>query len=268
MKTKTKNLLSVIVPTFNQDSTIVDDVKNIIKILDQTRFDYEVIVVFDGWGKKTTVNKLKRLHAEKLKVIGFEHNHGKGYAVRFGMAKAKGEMVAFIDAGGDLDPNGISMLLEHMFWYKADIIVGSKLHPASKVSYPFERRILSFFSRIWIWLLFGLKVRDTQTGLKVFKREVLERVLPRLLVKEFAFDVEILAVSRHLGFSRIYEAPIELNYNFQSSIMTKSFFSTLFHTFLDTLAICYRLYFRRYYDDSNMRRWRYDPELNFKVNIG
>ena len=56
-------------------------------------------------------------------------------------------------------------------------------------------------------ILFRLDVRDTQVGLKVFRREVAEQVLPLLLVKRFAFDLELLAVSRALGFGRIARAP-------------------------------------------------------------
>lgn len=268
MKPKTKKLLSVIVPTYKQEKTIVKDIENIRDSLEQIRYDYEIIVVVDGTEQDKTFSKLKKIAGRKIIVIGYRHTHGKGYAVRFGMAKARGEYVSFIDGGGDLNPNGLSMLLEHMEWYNADIIIGSKLHPVSKVYYPLERRILSFLSRIWIWLLFGLNVRDTQTGMKIFKREVLEKILPRLLVKQFAFDVETLAVARHLGYKRIYEAPVELTYNFQSSIMTKSFIYILAKTFLDTLAIYYRLNIRRYYDDSNHRKWRFDPELNFRVNVG
>jgi glycosyltransferase involved in cell wall biosynthesis len=268
MRQDTNKILSVIVPTFDQEKTIVNDLDNIFSVLENTKYRYEIIVVVDGTMVDKTYEKLKKLKRKKLKLIGYKHNRGKGYAVRFGMAKAKGNYIAFIDAGGDLNPNGITMMLEHMFWYDADIIIGSKLHPVSKVIYPFSRRILSILSRIWIWLLFGLNVKDTQTGMKLFKYKVLEKVLPRLLVKQFAFDIEMLAVARHLGFRRIYESPVELTYNFQSTIMTKSFISIIFKTLLDTLAIFYRLNIRHYYDEKNQRKWCYDPELNFNINVG
>lgn len=256
MQQRRGNLLSVIVPTYGQDKTIFADIKNIQGVLEKIRFDYELIIVIDGEKDNKTKNKIAPLAGGKVKILSYKINNGKGYAVRYGMVHAQGDYIAFIDAGGDLNPNGLSMLLEHMEWYNADIIIGSKLHPVSKVIYPFSRRVLSFFSRIWIWLLFGLKVRDTQTGMKIFKKEVVEKVLPRLLVKKFAFDIEILAVSRHLGFKRIFEAPIELEYNFQSTITNKNFISILFHTFVDTLAIFYRLNILRYYDNKNSKLWK------------
>ena len=60
------------------------------------------------------------------------------------MAKTKGDYIAFIDSGMEIDPNGISLVLEHMEWYSADIIVASKHHPASQVNYPLDRKIISF----------------------------------------------------------------------------------------------------------------------------
>lgn len=235
--------------------------------MSQLRYNYEIIVVVDGITDDTFKNA-KKIKSPKVIVIGYQHNHGKGYAVRFGMAKTRGSIVAFIDAGMDLNPNGISMLLEYFEWHNADIIIGSKRHPVSKVNYPFERRAISFLSQAFIRILFGLNVRDTQVGMKFFKREVVKDVLPRLLVKQFAFDIEILAVAFYLGYRRIFEAPIELNYNFKKSIVSQSLISVLFRTFWDTLAVFYRLKILRYYDDSNRRKWKYDPELNFRVNTG
>src|SRR3989344_8535924 len=122
------------------------------------------------------------------------------------MARAKGELIAFIDAGSDLNAKGIGLALEHMKWYEADIIIGSKRHKASKIDYPARRRLLSWIVQRATRFVFGFNVSDTQTGLKLFKREVLDDVLPRLLVKRWAFDVEMLAVAYRLGYRRIFES--------------------------------------------------------------
>ena len=183
------------------------------------------------------------------------------------MAKAKGDIVGFIDAGLDINPNAISMLLEHFEWYNADIIVGSKRHPASKVKYPWQRKIVSFFSQILIGMLFGLKVKDTQAGVKFFKKEVLNKVMPRLLVKRWAFDIEMLAVSNYLGFRRIYEAPIELKLEFGglSTLTSGGFLTILWGTFIDTLAIFYRLRIMRFYDYKNRKNWVTRKYLKGKI---
>lgn len=220
-------LISVIVPAYKQEKTIAADLKRIRAALDKLRYSAELICVVDGKLDRTFQNASSYAKSQKnVFVVGYEQNRGKGYAVRYGMAQSKGDIVAFIDAGMDLNPNGLSMLLEHFEWYNADIVVGSKRHPASKVTYPWQRRILSVGYQTLGWLMFGLKVRDTQVGMKFYRREVLEKVLPRLLVKAFAFDIEILATANHLGYSRIFEAPVEVKLDFKkgSSIVSKGFF--------------------------------------------
>lgn len=258
--------LSVIIPAFRQEKTIKKDIENIENVLEQIRYDYEMVVVVDGKVDKTFENA-KKVKSKKIKVVGYKKNRGKGYAVRYGMARSSGSYIAFIDAGMELDPNGLSMALEHLEWYDADIIVGSKRHPASQVSYPPLRRFFSFGYQMLNFFLFGLKVRDTQAGLKIFRRKVLEKVLPRLLVKRYAFDVEMLAVANRLGFRRIYEAPIKLGYNF-SDLTHAADWKNILNMLLDTAAVFYRLRILRFYDDRNKRRWRYDPDLNFRVTVG
>lgn len=267
IKNSRKTLISVIIPAYKQEKTIVKDMLRIEKVLKQLRYDYEMIVVVDGMDDKTYDRAIK-LASKNVKTFGYETNHGKGYAIRYGMVRSKGNIVGFIDSGMDIIPNGLSMLLEHFEWYNADIIIGSKRHKNSKVTYPTSRKIISIMSQLFIHALFGLNVKDTQVGMKFFRREVLENVFPRLLVKRFAFDIEILAVAYYLGYRKVIEAPIELKYNFASSIVSQDLFKAVMHTLWDTLAIFYRLRILRYYDNASKRKWKFDPELDFKVNIG
>ncbi|OGC38932.1 hypothetical protein A3K42_01310 [candidate division WWE3 bacterium RBG_13_37_7] len=262
--------VSVIVPAYKQEKSITKDIENIYEAMSKTRWDFEVIVVVDGFLDKT-FNEAKKLKKKNLIVTGYKSNYGKGFAVRYGMKLAKGDFIAFIDSGMDINPNGISMILEHMEWYNADIIVGSKWHLASKVNYPFIRKVYSWGYHFLIWLLFNMRIRDTQTGLKVYKRAVLEKVLPRLLIKRFAFDVEILAVAYYLGFNRIYEAPVEIDLNLKDSNFRDNLLfmnAEIRKILLDTLAVFYRLKILRYYDDANKRKWIYDKELELRINTG
>jgi len=257
------NLLSVIVPAFNC-ATIDKDLLGIQKYLEELNRPYEIICVVDGLKneKDKTDEIAKSVRGPGIKVFPYKENRGKGYAVRFGMARARGGTIAFIDAGSDLNASGIGMALEHMKWYHADIVVGSKRHHASRVNYPFSRKILSFIVQRATRFMFGFDVSDTQTGLKVFRREVLEKVLPRLLVKRWAFDLEMLAAAHRLGFKRIYESPIELHFNFASNITH----SAVVNFATDYLAIFYRTRILHFYDDDNHDRWGDDPELKLKYN--
>lgn len=260
------NLLSVIVPSYHQERVIAQNIRSLSAALVHVGIPYEMIIVVDGRDDKTFENAFK-LKDKHVQVVGYEHNRGKGYAVRFGMARAKGEIIAFIDAGGDVNPEGISMLLSHFRWYNADILVGSKRHPASKVNFPWYRRILSWGYQQLVRVLFGLNIKDSQVGLKFFRRNVLEDVLPRLLVKRFAFDVEMLAVAHSLGYTRIYEGPVELDFSGVSTITSVKLWTEAWNMLWDTMAIFYRLKILRYYSDTNKRRWQYDPELDFRINL-
>lgn len=260
-----KRLLSVIVPAFKQEKTIKKDLQRIESVLKQTRYDYEIICVVDGRVDKTFENA-KKTKSSKIKVVGYDKNRGKGHAVRYGMARAKGDPIAFIDAGMEIDPNGISMILEHIEWYGADIIVGSKRHPVSQIKYPLERRIISRLYQLFVRVFTGLNVSDTQAGLKIFRRKVLKDVLPRLLVKQYAFDLEMLTVAHRLGYKRIFEAPVKISYNFKD-LTHAATIEAMKRALIDTLAVIYRLKIRRYYDDDNKRKWKYNPDLDFKVNV-
>ena len=241
--------------------------KKIKFILDELPVRSELIVVIDGGGDKSFAEALK-LKSKNFKVVGYKTNHGKGYAIRYGMAQSKGDAIGFLDAGGDLHEAGLRMLLDYYQWYGADIVVGSKRHPESKVAYPFFRKILSIGYQLLVRILFGLNIRDSQVGMKIYRRNVLEDVLPRLLVKRFAFDIEILAVSWRLGYKKIVEAPIELDFTGASTIASTGFWKVVMNMLWDTCAVFYRLKILRYYDKENSRKWRYDPELNFRINTG
>jgi glycosyltransferase involved in cell wall biosynthesis len=262
-------LVSVIIPAYKQEKTIVKDINRIHRTMSKTRWDFEIVVVVDGFVDKT-YQKAKSVKKKNVSIYGYENNKGKGYAIRYGFARAGGDLIAFIDSGMDINPNGISMVLEHMEWYNADIIVGSKRHPASKINYPLIRKIYSICYYILIRVLFDIKLRDTQSGLKVFKRKVLKKVLPRLVVKEFAIDIEMLVVSKLLGYKKIYEAPIEIKWEKENTNFTAKmiFDRKIQQMIVDTLAVFYRLKILNYYSNSKKRLWKYDKDLEMRVNTG
>jgi hypothetical protein len=88
-------------------------------------------------------------------------------------------------------------------------------------------------------------------------------------VKKFAFDIEILAVAYHLGYRKIFEAPVEITLDMGSSSILPVKMLPVIHNMLnDTFAVFYRLHILHYYDEGSKRKWRFDPELNFRINIG
>ena len=128
---------------------------------------------------------------------------------------------------------------------RVDIVIGSKRHPQSVVDYPFQRRVVSRLAQILAKLLFSLNVTDTQVGLKVFRRDVLEKAMPLVLVKRYAFDIELLALAHHFGF-KIVEAPVNLKLKFSTAASPGSIYNCL----MDALAVFYRLRILGFYDMS------------------
>lgn len=245
------HFLSLIVPIYLQEKTIVPNLTQLKIVLDNIRYDYEIIAVVDGKIDQS-YEKIKHAKIDKVTCITYHENLGKSFAVRLGMSHAKGDYVMFIDSGMEIDPNGISMLLEHMEWYDADIIVGSKRHLASHVQYSVMRRVLSYGYYFLVKVLFGIRVRDTQAGIKIFRKKVLEMVLPRMVEKKFAGDLEMLVISDALGFKRIYEAPIKLDYKL-GNLTTAATLRSILRMIVDTLAIFYRRNILRYYTTNKTR---------------
>lgn len=256
-----KKLLSVIVPAYKQARTIRKDLLTIEKVLLEglKDFNFEIICVIDGEPEETK-KKLKDLKSRRIRIFSYLKNKGKGFAVRYGILQSKGQLVSFIDAGREISPASIMMLMSHMTWYNADIIVGSKRHPVSRVNYPLLRRILSIGYHIFVKILFRLPITDTQSGVKIFKRNVIKKVLPRLFVKKYAMDIELLAVARALGFKRIFEAPLEVKFDKKTSRIS---WKTIFRMFLDTLGVYFRVK-TNYYTKKRVKRWLSYSDLKNK----
>jgi glycosyltransferase involved in cell wall biosynthesis len=172
---------------------------------------YEVLVVNDG-STDGTRQVLAGYSHPHVRVVTVASNRGKGHGVREGFRLAQGDAVLFIDGGMELHPSAIRVFLGLLELYGADIVIGSKRHPQSRVDYPALRRVLSFIYQKLIKILFRLDVTDTQVGIKLFRRQVVDAILPELRIDRYGFDLELLALARRKGFGKILEAPIRLDY--------------------------------------------------------
>jgi glycosyltransferase involved in cell wall biosynthesis len=237
-------LLSVVVPVYNLAGSIADNVRTIrARVEDALGEPIEVIVVSDGSSDRSE-ERILASGPELARVIHYDRNLGKGYALKAGLLAAEGRFVSYVDADLDLDPAPLAEYLRLAERESLDIVIGSKRHPDSVVHYPSSRRVGSWLYQKLVQVLFQLDIRDTQVGLKLFRREVAEQVLPLLLVKQFAFDLELLAVANSLGFKRIREQPVTLKYRFTGSGVRSP---AVLLALVDTAAIFYRLRIIRYY---------------------
>lgn len=241
--------LSVIIPAFKEEKNIGPTIKNVAEELKKLPFASEVIIVIDGSPDKTEAAAIAAAKPYPfVKVRSYLPNRGKGYALTYGVRRAQGELVTLFDAGGDYHPDHIERYVKLLEAFDADMVIGSKLHPASSINYPLKRRLMSRIYRTINRLLFNIDVKDTQTGLKLAKAKVLDNILPRVVVKQYAFDLELLVLAKKLGYRRIFEAPVNLDFN---TITTGIRFKTIWRIILDTLGIWYRLNITHYYDQKH-----------------
>lgn len=238
--------LTIVVPYFNPGARVRETVDDLVQILSGTGASFEVIAVSDG-STDGSEESLAGLPTDLVRTVRLQHNHGKGEALRVGFTMGRGKFLGFIDADGDLPPHQVATMaaLAHAGDNPPpDVVLGSKRHPTSQVVYPPIRRVYSWAWQQLVLALFGLHVRDTQTGLKLVRREVLADVLPRMLEKRFAFDLELLVVADRLGYHSFIEVPVRIRQRFDSTVSPRAVAGML----ADLLAIFWRLRISRHYD--------------------
>jgi glycosyltransferase involved in cell wall biosynthesis len=231
--------LSFVIPAYNEEVFIEDTLGTLDLAIKEKMFEYEIVVVDDG-SQDNTFRKAVEYSKRNghVKVIRYERNTGKGFAIKTGVMESIGDIVIFIDGDMEIDLDTISSYVKAL--ETADIVIATKWHPDSTVSMPLSRRMLSRTFNVLVRILVGFNLKDTQVGLKVMKRSAVEKIFPRLAVKRYAFDVELLALA-HLNNLKIVEMPVRLT--LESSFKAND----AWHMFVDLLGIAYRLRIIRWY---------------------
>ncbi len=233
--------ISVIMPAYNESGRIAECVLRARAHLERILLPYEIIVVDDGSEDGTRAEALSIRDKSHVGVVGYDRNQGKGSALKFGTRYARGEFVVFMDSDADVRPDLVEQYVEIL--KDADIAIASKWHPESKVSTPLTRRFLSHGFHCLVMLLTGVRVSDTQTGFKAFRREALTKIMNLLSVKRYAFDVEVLTIASMLKM-RIVEMPVKIQLGSLFSVRE------VLRMLIDLLGIAYRLRVIRWYQKN------------------
>jgi len=218
--------LSVVVPFYNPGPVIVGTVRDIIAVLDAANMSFEVIAVSDG----STDGSAQLLDGidGRVSVIEQPANMGKGAALHAGFAQARGHHIGMIDADGDIDPSHLLDYTRHAQAGGHDVVYADKRADASVTHASGVRKIVSLTFSTMVTMMFGLGIRDTQTGCKVFSRDAMSAVLPVLVEQRFAFDLEFFVAARDQGIGNMVPAPVTLNPRVEgSSVTAKAILRTL-----------------------------------------
>ncbi len=242
--------LSVVLPVYNLGASIAENLRKIAALYTSHNLRAELIPVDDGStdSSRAAIESVTKEFADAaktvvIKPVFLEMNSGKGAALRAGFEASSGDYVLLLDGDFDINPAQTARFFAELLDKKADIVVGSKRHPESVVQYPLHRRLVSWVYFTLVRLTIGLPITDTQTGMKLFKRDILGAALGRMLVKTYAFDLELLAIAYQRG-ARIVEAPVIINFGSKFGALKPS---TVKAMSIDSLAVFYRLRVLNYY---------------------
>ncbi|MGA3112489.1 MAG: glycosyltransferase family 2 protein [Candidatus Bathyarchaeia archaeon] len=194
-------LLSIIIPVYNEELTIGDIIDRVKAVASQTGLETEIIVVDDHSYDRSLQQAGKR----GVRLYSLKQHSGKGYALRVGFSKAKGDVIVTVDSDGSHRPEELPEVLAPVLSGQADLVIGSRYMKHKRVA---ARRLNAFGVRLFnfsIQLLTGVIITDSQSGYRAMKREVLKS--QKLKSGEYEIESEMLVKTVKKKF-RIAEVPI------------------------------------------------------------
>ncbi len=211
MKDRTENppFLSIVIPAFNEEARIGSSLEKILGYLAREPFAAEIIVVDDGSADRTgDVTRAALEGRLPYRLIRLEKNQGKGFAGKTGVLASTGTVVMYTDADLSAPIEELGKFLPRIA-EGFDAVIGSRAIPGCDIrvrqARPREAMGKVFNRLVRLFVLNGCA--DTQCGFKVFRHAAAMDLFGRLRTKGFAFDVEILALARKLGY-RVAEVPV------------------------------------------------------------
>ena len=214
--------LSIVIPCYNEEKRIVDTLKKIIKYCDKRVERYEIIIVDDG-STDSIHTILNPYINDTIKLITLDENMGKGYAVRTGVFNAKYKWVLFTDADNSTPIEMVGKLYGYTNKYK--LIIGSRNLKDSNivVRQPFYRSFGGSVFPVFVRIMLGIKIRDTQCGFKLMERDTAKEMFYLQNVYRFAFDVEL--IKNYLDNNiQIKEVAIDWYNDISSKVKVKDMF--------------------------------------------
>lgn len=202
--------ISLCIPMYNEASIIKQTAQTVSDYMAANFDDYEVI--FSNDGSSDGCDKMvEEMNLPNVKVVGYEKNMGKGYAVRTAMLAADGDVVMFTDADLAYGTEVVKRVYDTFVANPdSDMVIGSR--NLSKDGYEGYTALRKLMSKVYIKVLCiagGFKLSDSQCGCKAFTGEAVKKIFPRCEVNRFAFDFECILWAVKYGM-KITEMPVKI----------------------------------------------------------
>lgn len=231
--------LSIIVPAYNEEARLGTSLEQIFEFVRSQGLRAEVIIVDDGSNDRTaetaeTASSRARV-GDGARVIRYEPNRGKGFAVRAGLAAARAPVALFTDADLSTPIDEMDKLLKPIRDGMMDVTFGSRALDRSLIGthQPWRREQGGKVFNLVVRLSTGLPFWDTQCGFKAFRMSAFRPMLSLMRIDRFGFDVEFLYVARLHGL-RLSEVPVRWNNDERSKV---SIFRDSIRMFSEVLEI-------------------------------
>ncbi|MCE5323695.1 glycosyltransferase family 2 protein [bacterium] len=200
--------ISVIVPVYNEQTRVTESLGEIKSYLNSKDESYEIILVDDG-STDGTLEIARKIGNGSTRIVSYEHNMGKGYAVRQGVYAARGEYIAFTDVDLSAPIDQLSKLfsaIEDSY----DVAIGSRAVKGAEipVHQPLYRELGGKALNLAIQMLAVPGIKDTQCGFKLFKGDAARKIFSKCFINGWGFDVEVLFLARKLGY-KTAEIPVK-----------------------------------------------------------
>ena len=211
--------ISLCIPMYNEEKIIDSTLETISSYMKKTFLDeYEIIFISDG-AKDKSAERVKSYNDPHIRLISYENNMGKGYAVRQGVLSSLGDIVMFTDCDLAYGCDVIKVFYDEMKKTGADVAVGSRnLDKSGYEGYSFLRRLVSKSYIVFLSLIGGLKLSDSQCGCKAFSSHMGKRVFSHCEINRFAFDFEAILLATKAN-AKIIEIPVKIINNNEKTSM-------------------------------------------------
>jgi dolichyl-phosphate beta-glucosyltransferase len=231
------SLVSIIIPGYNEEKRILTSLERLSAFCGEHFRTYEIVFVDDG-SKDRTREIVTSFGNESVRVVAYDQNQGKGFAVKKGMLAARGKYRFFTDADLPYDLTAFLEAMHILLNRPCEVVAGARDHPesADRSGQTLWRRTASKIFSAMVRLMLNVEIKDTQCGFKGFTAEAAEKLFSLTTIKGYAFDVELLTLAQALDL-KVCKVPVALVERHHSKVRMSLDAPMMFR---DVLKLCIR----------------------------